>query len=96
MAKHFTAEFKLEAAKLVVDHGYTFVKAAEAVNVSHSAITRWVNKLRLERQGKTPAGLPLTPEQLEMKKKVQRLEMENEILKQATALLMSDALNGSR
>ncbi len=64
MAKHFTAEFKLEAAKLVVDHGYTYVKAAEAVNVSHSAITRWVNKLRLERQGKTPAGLPLTPEQL--------------------------------
>ncbi|VEN37244.1 unnamed protein product [Callosobruchus maculatus] len=99
MAKHFTAEFKLEAAKLVVDHGYTYVKAAEAVNVSHSAITRWVNKLRLERQGKTPAGLPLTPEQLElreMKKKVQRLEMENEILKKATALLMSDALNGSR
>ncbi|HGM7842885.1 TPA: transposase, partial [Serratia marcescens] len=87
MAKHFTAEFKLEAAKLVVDHGYTFVKAAEAVNVSHSAITRWVNKLRLERQGKTPAGLPLTPELREMKKKVQRLEMENEILKQATALL---------
>ncbi|NJD00215.1 transposase [Candidatus Erwinia dacicola] len=65
MAKHFTPEFKLEAAKLVVDHGYTYVKAAEAVNVSHSAIPRWVNKLRLERQGKTPAGLPLTPEQVE-------------------------------
>ncbi|WP_370559603.1 transposase [Edwardsiella tarda] len=84
MAKHFTAEFKLEAAKLVVDHGYSYVKAAEAVNVSHSAITRWVNKLKLERLGKTPAELPLTPEQLElreMKKKVQRLEMENEILK---------------
>ncbi|MGL9724911.1 transposase, partial [Sodalis sp. (in: enterobacteria)] len=47
MGKHFMAEFKLEAAKLVVDHGYTYVKAAEAVNVSHSAITRWVNKLRL-------------------------------------------------
>lgn len=99
MSKHFTAEFKLEAAKLVLDHGYTYVKAAEAVNVSHSAITRCVTKLRLERQGKTPAGLPLTPEQIElreMKKKVQRLEMENEILKKATALLMSDSLNGSR
>ncbi|NJD86165.1 transposase [Candidatus Erwinia dacicola] len=85
----------------MVDHGYTYVKAAEAVNVSHSAITRWVNKLRLERQGKTPARLPLTPEQLELRearKKIQRLEMENEILKKATALLMSDALNvhGSR
>ncbi|EMH7336837.1 transposase [Serratia marcescens] len=99
MAKHFTAEFKLEAAKLVVEHGYNYVKAAEAVNVSHSAITRWVNKLRLERQGKTPAGLALTPEQRELrdaKKKIQRLEMENEILKKATALLMSDSLNGSR
>lgn len=97
MAKHFTAEFKLEAAKLVVDHGYTFAKAAEAVSVSQSALTRWVNKLRLERQGKKPAGLPLTPEQLElreMKKKIQRLEMENEILNKATALLMSDSLNG--
>lgn len=99
MPKHFTAEFKLEAAKLVIDHGYTFVKAAEAVNVSHSALTRRVNKLRLERQGKTPAGLPLPPEQLElreMKKKIQRLEMKNEILKKATELLMSDSLNGSR
>ncbi|XYX40097.1 transposase [Candidatus Erwinia dacicola] len=78
---------------------YTYVKAAEAVNVSHSAIPRWVNKLRLERQGKTPAGLPLTPEELELRearKKIQRLEIENEILKKATALLMSDALNGSR
>ncbi|XYX40391.1 transposase [Candidatus Erwinia dacicola] len=58
-----------------------------------------MNKLRLERQEKTPAGLPLTPEQLELRearKKIQRLEMENEILKKATALLMSDALNGSR
>ncbi len=58
-----------------------------------------VNKLRLERQGKTPAGFPLTPEQLElreMNKKVQRFEMENEILKKATALLMSDSLNSSR
>jgi len=69
------------------------------MNVSLSALTRWVNKLRLERQGKAPAGLPLTPEQIElreMKKRIQRLEMENDILKKATALLMSDSLNNSR
>lgn len=99
MGKHFSAEFKLEAAKLVVDQHYTLAQAAQAMGVSVSAITRWVNKLRLERQGKTPAGLPLTPEQLElreMKKKIQRLEMENDILKKATALLMSDSLNNSR
>lgn len=26
MAKHFTPEFKLEDAKLVVDHGYIYVR----------------------------------------------------------------------
>jgi transposase-like protein len=99
MGKRFSAEFKLEAAKLVLDHGHTHVNAAKAVSVSLSAITRWVNKLRAERQGKVPSGLPLTPEQLELreiKKKLQRLEMENDILKKATALLMSDSLNGLR
>lgn len=32
----------------------------------------------------------------ELRKKLQRIEMENEILKKATALLMSDSLNSSR
>lgn len=99
MSKAFTAEFKLEAAKLVLDQHYTHGEAAKAMNVSLSAINRWVKSLRMERQGKTPPGLPLTSEQTElreMRKRIQRLEMENEILKKATALLMSDSLNSSR
>lgn len=99
MVKQYSAEFKLEAAKMVVDHHYSVAKAAQAMGVSLAALNRWVKKLRLERQGKTPTGLPLTPEQIElreMKKKIQRLEMENEILKEATALLMSDSLKDSR
>lgn len=99
MSNAFTAEFKLEAAKLVLDQNYTHTEAAKAMNISLSAINRWVKSLRMERQGKTPPGLPLTPEQIElreMRKRVQRLEMENEILKKATALLMSDSLNSSR
>ncbi|MGL9733597.1 MAG: hypothetical protein ACR5LD_02730 [Symbiopectobacterium sp.] len=47
MAKHFTAELKLEAAKLVVDTAMPTLKAAKAVNVSHSAIILWVNRLEL-------------------------------------------------
>lgn len=99
MSKAFTAEFKLEAAKLVLDQNYTHGEAAKAMNVSLSAINRWVKSLRMERQGKMPPGLLLTPEQTElreMRKRIQRLEMENEILKKATALLMSDSLNSSR
>nr|ALG88711.1 Hypothetical protein [Pectobacterium carotovorum] len=40
MSKHFTAEFKLEAAKLVVDQQYALPEAAKAMNVSRSALTR--------------------------------------------------------
>ncbi|WP_440863821.1 helix-turn-helix domain-containing protein [Symbiopectobacterium purcellii] len=31
--------------------GYTYQEAAKAINVSLSAISRWVRALRLERQG---------------------------------------------
>jgi transposase len=48
--------------------------------------------------GKSPIASPMTPEQIEireLKKRLQRSEMERDILKKATALLMSDSLNNS-
>ena len=42
------------------------------------------------------AATPMTPDQLkirELEKRIARIEMEKEILKKATALLMSDSLN---
>ncbi|MFT6413591.1 MAG: transposase [Glaciecola sp.] len=41
----------------------------------------------------------MTPEQLEireLKKQIERIKLEKEILKKATALLMTDTLIGSR
>ena len=61
--------------------------AASAMDVGLSTMTRWVKQLRDERQGKTPKASPITPEQIEireLKKKLQRIEMENDILKKAT------------
>ncbi len=97
--RNFRAEFKRESAQLVVDQNYTVADAASAMDVGLSTMTRWVKQLRDERQGKTPKASPITPEQIEireLRKKLQRIEMENEILKKATALLMSDSLNSSR
>jgi len=51
------------------------------------------------RNGQTPSASPMTPEQIEireLKKQIQRIELEKDILKKATALLMSDSLNNSR
>ncbi|GDC55365.1 IS911 transposase [Escherichia coli] len=97
--RNFSAEFKRESAQLVVDQNYTVADAAKAMDIGLSTMTRWVKQLRDERQGKTPKASPITPEQIEireLRKKLQRIEMENEILKKATALLMSDSLNSSR
>ncbi len=94
----FSAEFKLEAAQLVLDQNYSVTEAAQAMNVGKSTMDKWVRQLREERQGKTPKASPMTPEQIEireLKKKLVRLEEHNEILKKATALLMSDSLNNS-
>jgi transposase len=95
----FSPEFKLEAAQLVVDQGYTVRAACDAVGVGKSTMEYWVRQLRQERQGETPKASALTPEQRriqELEKQVRKLETEKEILKKATALLMSDSLNNSR
>ena len=69
------------------------------MNVGKSTMDKWVRQLKEERAGKSPKASPMTPEQLrirELEKRLQRFEMENDILKKATALLMSDSLNNSR
>ncbi|GAD81048.1 putative transposase [Vibrio ezurae NBRC 102218] len=95
----FSPEFKLESAQLVVDQGYSVDEAAKAMNVSRSAMDKWVRQLKQERKGITPKASPLTPEQIEireLKKRIAELEEHNEIIKKATALLMSDSLKNSR
>jgi transposase len=97
--RQFSAEFKLESAQLVLDQNYSVVEAAKAMGVGKSTMDKWVRQLKQERQGVSPQASPMTAEQIEireLKKKLARLEEHNEILKKASALLMSDSLNNSR
>ena len=97
--RSFSPEFRLEAAQLVVDQGYTVKAACAAMGVGKSTMEYWVRKLRSERAGKAPRGEALTTEQREiqeLKRRLRRAEEEKEILKKATALLMSDSLSNSR
>lgn len=93
----FTPEFRQEAAQLVVEKGYSVREAAESMGVGVSTMDKWVKKLRSVADGKPALGAPVTPEQQrirELEKKIKRIETENEILKKATALVMSDSLKG--
>ena len=95
----YSAAIKLETAQLVVDQGYTQEEAAKAMGVGKSTVSKWVTQLKQERNDQSPLASPITPEQIEireLKKQIQRIELEKDILKKATALLMSDSLNNSR
>jgi len=97
--RSFTPEFKREAASLVLNQQYSIKEACDSMGVGETGMRHWVEQLRSERNGITPEGSrALTVEQ----QRIQALEIENkklkrekEILKKATALLMSDSWNAT-
>jgi transposase len=81
----FSPEFRLEASQLVVDQNHTVREAAKAMNIGVSTMAKWVAQLKQERKVKPyAAATPMTPDQLkirELEKRIQRIELEKEILK---------------
>ncbi len=97
--RSFSPEFKQQAACLVLDQGYSHIEASRSVGVAESVLRRWVQQLQMERQGITPRGLAMTPDQQriqELEARIERLEREKAILKKATALLMSEGIERTR
>ncbi len=75
------------------------LEASRSLGVGETAIHRWGDQLHFEREDKTPSSKALTPEQQqiqELQVRIYRLEQEKEILKKATALLMSDEFKRMR
>lgn len=94
--RNFSPEFRLEATQLILDQHYSVAAAATTMNVGKSTMYEWVRQLKDKQAGKFPSASPMTPELIEireLKKRIQRAEMERYILKNATALFMSDSLN---
>ncbi|MET6759189.1 IS3 family transposase [Pseudoalteromonas sp. NCIMB_1079] len=80
----YSAAIKLETAQLVVDQSYTQEEAAKAMGVGKSTVSKWVTQLKQERNGQPPSASPMTPEQIEireLKKQIQRIELEKDIFK---------------
>jgi len=90
----FSQEFKLDAANLILKQGYSYREAEDATGVGNGALRNWVKQLNKELNGETPVGAKaFTEEQKKVQRleaRVKQLEIEKEILKKATALLMTD------
>ncbi len=94
----FTPEFRLECAQLIVDKGYSYRQASEAMNVGSTTLESWVRQLRRERRYyalcHTHYSRPATyPRAGKASSPSGGTKYD---IKKATALLMSDSLNGSR
>ena len=94
----FTREFKLEAACLVLDQGYSVRDVCTQLDLQEGALRRLVQQVRFDRNGGVPETAALTPEQQEiqsLKARISKLEREKTILKKATALLVAEEIDRS-
>jgi transposase len=95
MAEHrrYAEEFKLQAARLIVEHGYSYRQASQQLGVHGWSIRQWVKKFRESGQ-LPPKDQPVAAaEELKAaRKELLRLRMENEILKKAAAYFAKESL----
>jgi len=87
MAKRtFSVEFKESAVKLVTERGYTVVEAAKSLGVDGNSLRGWLRKFPAASATSGGKGdQALRAEVQRLRKENQRLMMEREILKKATA-----------
>jgi transposase len=91
--KTYTREFKLDAVRLVTEQFYSVSQACKALEIGETAFRRWLSQYEEERSGLTPTAKAITEEQRQIQQlqsRIKQLELEKEILKKATALLMSE------
>jgi transposase-like protein len=91
--KRYTEEFKLQAAKLIVEGGTTYHQATQQLGVSDWGLRRWVKAFRdsghLPAKGQT---VPLAEELKAARRELAQLRLENEILKKAAAYFAKESL----
>ena len=90
----YSLEFKKDAAKLVIENGYTQEQAATNLGVSISALGRWVRAeqgtpIKSAVKGSKP-NLDEHAELIKLRKENEQLRMEREILKKAAVFFAKE------
>jgi transposase len=89
--KRYDRNFQLEAARLVVDQGYTKAGVSRKLGVSAWSTGRWIKRFRDNGE----LNGHVTEEAVELRqlrKQIKELEVENEILKKAAAYFARESL----
>jgi transposase len=89
----YTREFKIEAARLVTEEGYSLREAAENLGVSQNALRTWRKQLVNEADAAFPGKGKVSSREEQVRRlqeENRRLRMERDILKKATAFFASE------
>ena len=93
--RRFGREFKLEAVKLVRERGVTVARAARDLDLHENLLRKWVKDFATDPQHAFPGQGQMKPEQLEierLRREVQKLKAERDILKKAAAYFAREAI----
>ena len=95
MAKYrkYSKEFKLQAAKLVTEQGYSCDKAAKRLGTTGFSVRNWIQKFQQTGELSSKEEVqPKIDEIRKLRKELAQLRMENEILKKAAAYFAKESL----
>lgn len=92
--KQYTKEFKLDAIRLVTEHGYKRAEAARNLGINATMLGRWIKEHQADEAQAFRGNGQLTPEQDELRRlraENRQLKLEREILKKATAFFAKES-----
>ncbi len=92
--KTYTPEFKLQAVKMITEQHLSVPEVARRLGVPAKRLHEWKKAVREHGAGAVPGAGHLTPQEDELRRlraDVKRLEMERDLLKQATAFFAAHA-----
>jgi transposase len=84
----FSREFKVEAVRLVRERGVSIAQASRDLDVHSNLLGRWIKDFENDARQAFPGQGRMKPEQLEierLRREVQKLKAERDILKEAAA-----------
>jgi transposase len=87
-------EFKLEAVRLVRERGVTAAQMARDLGIHANLLRKWMKEFEADPQHSFPGRGNMKPEQLEierLRREVQRLKAERDILKKAAAYFAKES-----
>ena len=91
--KRYNRDFKLQAARLVTEQGYSLREAGQRLGISAWSIQNWVKKFR--HTGELPPedeSQPAAEQLKQLRNENVRLRMENDILKKAAAYFAKESM----